>query len=174
MPSLKRVPNDGFSQAINKLFEPAQRCEERLAEITNASDAFLQFAGSALGLFKSLEDFRDHMRKLSNSFASMRAFQDDLSGLAESFQPVRALHQHVGQLAGAVRVRLAQVSSSLEPINSLRAQTAELLQILEGAAELQAQFYELSKVFALFHANETSVQGGRDGTVSPGNRWRLA
>jgi len=163
-----------LGQAIDKLFEPAQRCGERLAEIVNASHAFLRLTGSALGLFESLEDFRDHMRKLSNSFASMRAFQDDLGGLAESFEPVRALHQHVGQLAGAVRIRLAEVSSSLEPANALRAQAAELVQILEGAAELQAQFYELSKVFAAFQANGTSVKDGRDETASPSARWRLA
>jgi hypothetical protein len=138
---------DQLGQAIAKLFEPAQRCKKQLAEIAHASNSIKQLARSTLELFEPLESFRDHMRRLSNSFASIRAFQDDLGVLAESFEPVKALHQQVIQLADAVRTHFAEVAASLEPANALRAQTAELAQILEAGTELQAQFYELSKAF---------------------------
>jgi hypothetical protein len=94
---------DPLGQAIAKLFEPALRCKEHLAEIAKASDSIFQLVGSALERLEELESFRDHMRRLSNSFASMRAFQDDLGVLAESFEPVKALHQQIIQLADAVR-----------------------------------------------------------------------
>ena len=149
-------------EAIDKLFEPARRSSEGLADIAKASDAFLQLTGSAFGLFESLKDFRDHMRKLSNSFASMRTFQNDLGVLAESFEPVRALHHEIVRLADAVRIRLAQVARSLEPANALRAHAAELAQILENATELQARFYDLSKTFGpTVHATGTGVKGER-------------
>lgn len=159
--------------AIDKLFEPTQRCTQRFAEITKASDALLELAGSASGLFESLGDFRDHMRRLSNSFASMRAFQDDLGVLAESFEPLKALHHEIGQLADAIRARLGEVSSSLEAANTLRAQAAKLVQILEGATALKTEFFELSKTFATGQANGTSTKGGRDERASSASRWRL-
>ena len=153
-------------QAIDKLFEPAQRSSDGLADIAKASDAFLQLTGSAFGLFESLKDFRDNMRKLSNSFASMRTFQNDLGVLAESFEPVRALHHEVVRLADSVRIRLAQVARSLEPANDLRAHAVELAQILENATEFQAQFYDLSKTFGpAVHATGTGVKGERDETA---------
>ena len=153
-------------QAIDKLFEPARRSSDGLADIAKASDALLQLTGSAFGLFESLKDFRDHMRKLSNSFGSMRTFQNDLGVLAESFEPVRALHHEVVRLADSVRIRLAQVARSLEPANALRAHAAELAQILENATELQAQFYDLSKTFGpAVRATGTGVKGVRDETA---------
>ena len=155
-----------FGQAVDKLFEPAQQCRERLAEIAKASESLSQLAGAAFDLFESLKDFRDHMRKLSNSFVSMRTFQNDLGVLAESFEPVGALHHEVVRLADAVRIRLGQVVRSLEPANALRADAAELAQILENATELQAQFYDLSKTFGpVIHATGTGVKGERDETA---------
>jgi hypothetical protein len=151
-----------LDQAIDQLFKPAQRCREKLTEIAKSSDFFHQLAGSTIGLFESLEEFGDHMRKLSNSFATMRAFQHDLGALAESFDPVRALHHEVVGLSDGIRIRLAQVARSLEPANALRIQAAELTQVLERATKLQAQFYELSKAFAAVQRNETSVKGDRD------------
>jgi hypothetical protein len=76
-------------QAIDKLFEPARRASNGLADLAKASDSLLQLSGSAFRLFESLKDFRDHMRKLSSSFASMRTFQNDLGVLAESFEPAK-------------------------------------------------------------------------------------
>ena len=155
---------DQLGQAIAKLFEPAQRCKEQLAEIAHASDSIKELARSVLELFEPLEGFRDHMRRRSNSFASMRAFQDDLGVLAESFEPVKALHQQVIQLADAVRTHFAEVAASLEPANALRARTAELAQILEAGTELQGQFYELSKAFgAAVQASGASAKGDRGG-----------
>jgi hypothetical protein len=60
---------------------------------TRQGDSIFQLVGSALERIEESQKFRDHMRRLSNSFASMRAFQDDLGVLAESFEPVKALHQ---------------------------------------------------------------------------------
>jgi methylphosphotriester-DNA--protein-cysteine methyltransferase len=154
----KPKPVDQLGQAVAKLFEPAQRCKEHLAEIAKASDSILRLVGSALERFEELKSFRDHMRRLSNSFASMRAFQDDLGVLAESFEPVKALHQQVIQLADGVRTHLAEVAESLEPANALRAQTAELAQILGVGTQLQAQFYELSKAFGAVPADGASVK----------------
>jgi len=156
---------DQLGQAIAELFEPAQRCKEYLAEIAKASDSVFHLLESVLGRLEELESFRDHMRRLSNSFALMRAFQDDLGVLAESFEPVKALHQEVSQLGDAVRSHLAEVAASLEPANALRAQAAELAQILAAGTELQAQFYELSKAFGTaVQANDARVKN------SPGER----
>jgi len=138
---------DQLVQAIDKLFEPSRRCSVDLADISKASDVFLELTGSAFRAFESLKDFRDHMRKLSNSFVSMRTLQNDLGVLAESFDPVRALHREVMRLTDAVQIRLAQVAKSLEPANVLRAHVGELAQILENATELQAEFYDLAKAF---------------------------
>lgn len=157
---------DQLCQAMAKLFEPAQRCKVRLAEIANASDSIFRLVGSALERLEELESFRDHMRKLSNLFASMRAFQDDLGVLAESFDPVKALHQQVVQIAEGVRTGLAEVAASLELANTLRAQTGELTKILEVGAELQAQFHELSKAFGgPIQVNDESVGNDRGGTA---------
>jgi hypothetical protein len=158
--------SDDLGQAIDKLFEPVRRCADFLAEMTKASDVFLQTTRSALPAFKSLEDFRNHMRKLSNSFASVRTLQNDLGILAESFDPVRALHREVVRLSDDVRIRLATVARSLEPINALRTNVVEIALILEDATALQAQFYDLSKTFVpAFHATATGVSGEPDETV---------
>jgi ABC-type transporter Mla subunit MlaD len=151
-----------FGQAMAKLFEPAQRCNQHLAEISKASDSIFQLVGSALERLEELEDFRDHMRKLSNSFASMHALQDDLNELAGSFEPVKALHQQVIELADAIRTHLAEVAASLEPANALRVQATALTQTLEASMELQAQFYELSRAFGIpIKANAESAKDDR-------------
>jgi len=139
--------SDDLSRAIDKLFEPMRRSADFLAEMVEVSGVFLQTTRSALPALKSLEDFRDHMRKLSSSFASVRTLQNDLGILAESFDPVRALHREVVRLSDDVRIRLAKVARSLEPINDLRTNVVEIAQILEDATALQAQFCDLSATF---------------------------
>jgi len=158
--------SDDLGQAIDKLFEPMRRCADFLAEMVKASDVFLQTTRSALPAFKSLEDFRDHMRKLSNCFASVRTLQNDLGILTESFDPVRALHREVVRLSDDVRIRLTKVARSLEPINALRTNVVEIVQILEDATALQAQFYDLSKTFdPTLQATGTGVSGEPDETA---------
>jgi len=139
-------PN-GLAQAVAELFEPARQCQERLQEITLASEAISHLTRLAVELREPLKTFHDHIRKLSSSFESMRTFRDELGVLAESFAPVRALHQQVIQMSQTVRTHLAEVANGLEPAKALKVEIADLGAAIDSVSELQNRFFELSEAF---------------------------
>ena len=155
----KPEPPNGLAEAVAELFEPARQCQERLQEITLASEAISHLTRLAVELREPLKSFHDHIRKLSSSFESMRTFRDELGVLAESFAPVRALHQQVIQMSQTVRTHLAEVANGLEPANALKIEIADLGAAIDSVSELQSRFYELSEAFGDVIGSDASSDG---------------
>lgn len=141
-------PADALARAVGALFEPARQCQGRLAEIAEATESINRLARLAAEVRQPLENFRDHIRRLSASFESMRTFRDELGILAESFEPVRALHEQVIELSDTVQAHLAEIANGLEPARALRVRIADLGDAMDSVSELQSQFFELSGAFA--------------------------
>jgi methyl-accepting chemotaxis protein len=155
----KPVSPGGLAEAVAELFEPARQCQERLQEITLASEAISHLTRLAVELREPLKSFHDHIRKLSSSFESMRTFRDELGVLAESFAPVRALHQQVIQMSQTVRTHLAEVANALEPANVLKIEIADLGAAIDSVSELQSRFFELSEAFGDVSGPDSSSDG---------------
>jgi hypothetical protein len=161
------APANELTRAIDKLFEPTRHC---LGEIPQACEAISQLTRSTLEMYQPLRDFRDHLQRLSGSFASMRTFRDELDVLAEWFEPIGVLNKQIIQLEDAVQERLAEVAKTLESTKTLRIRIAELGQTVDSASELDVQFPELSRSFgAASHTNRESAETAGDArTVSTG------
>jgi hypothetical protein len=139
-----RAPANELARAIDKLFEPTRHC---LDEIPEACEAISQLTRSTLEMCQPLRNFRDHLQKLSGSFASMRTFRDELDVLAEWFEPIGVLNRQIILLEDAIQARLAEVAKTLESTKTLRMRIAELGQTVDSDSELEAQFLELSRSF---------------------------
>jgi vacuolar-type H+-ATPase subunit I/STV1 len=133
--------------AIDKLFEPARQCQQRLSEITQSCEVLNQLARSTLELCQPLQNFGDRLRKLSKAFFSMRAFREELNTLAESFEPIGMLNQQIVKLESVIQAEIAQVAVTLESAKTLRSRIAELEQSVDLVSELETQFLELSRCF---------------------------
>jgi hypothetical protein len=136
-----------LAPAIDKLFEPARQCQQRLREITQSCEVINQLARSTLEQCQPLRNFGDRLRKLSKAFFSIRTFRDELNILAESFEPIGILNKQIVQLEGAIQAQIAEVAMTLESTKTLRAQIAELEQSVDSVSELETQFLELSRCF---------------------------
>jgi hypothetical protein len=148
------APANELARAIDKLFEPARHC---LDEIPQACEAISQLTRSTLEMCQPLRNFRDHLQRLSGSFASMRTFRDELDVLADWFEPIGVLNRQIIQLEDAVQERLAEVAKTLESTRTLRMRIAELGQTVDSASELEVEFLELSRSFgAASHTNRES------------------
>ena len=134
--------------AIDKLFEPARQCQQRLREITQSCEVINQLARSTLELCQPLRNFGDRLRKLSKAFLAIRTFRDELNILAESFEPIAILNKQIVQLEGAIQAEIAEMAMTLESTKTLRARIAELEQSVDSVSELESQFLELSRCFA--------------------------
>ena len=134
-------------QAIDKLFEPAHRCQKQLREISQTCEAIDQLTRSTLELCQPLRNFGDRLRRISNAFFAMRTIRDELDILAESFEPIAILKSQLVQLDDAVQVRLAEVVKTLESTKILGTRIAELERSVASISELEAQFLELSRCF---------------------------
>ncbi len=138
----------GLALAIDKLFEPARQCQQRLREITQSCEVINQLARSTLELCQPLRNFGDRLRKLSKAFLAIRTFRDELNILAESFEPIAILNKQIVQLEGAIQAEIAEMAMTLESTKTLRARIAELEQSVDSVSELESQFLELSRCFA--------------------------
>ncbi len=149
--------------AIDKLFEPARQCQQRLNEITQSCEVINQLARSTLELCQPLRNFGDRLRKLSKAFFSIRTFRDELDTLGESFEPIGILNKQIVQLEGAIQAQIAEVAVTLESTKALRARIAELEQSVDSVSELETQFLELSRCFGARSAvNHEGVEAGRE------------
>jgi DNA repair exonuclease SbcCD ATPase subunit len=136
-----------LAPAIDKLFEPARQCQQRLREITQSCEVVNQLAHSTLELCQPLRNFGDRLRRLSKAFFSIRTFRDELNTLAESFEPIGILNKQIVQLESAIQAQIAEVALTLESTKTLRARIAELEQSVDSVSELETQFLELSRCF---------------------------
>jgi len=147
--------------AIDKLFEPARQCQQRLNEITESCEVINQLARSTLELCQPLRNFGDRLRKLSKAFFSIRTFRDELNTLGESFEPIGILNKQIVQLEGAIQAQIAEVAITLESTKALRARIAELEQSVDSVSELETQFLELSRCFgARSGVNHEGLEAG--------------
>ena len=124
--------------AIDKLFEPARQCQQRLREITQSCDVINQLARSTLELCQPLRNFGDRLRKLSKAFLAIRTFRDELNILAESFRPIAILNKQIVQLEGAIQAEIAEMAMTPESTKTLRARIAELEQSADSSANWRA------------------------------------
>jgi DNA repair exonuclease SbcCD ATPase subunit len=141
------APANQLTQAIDKLFEPAHRCQQRLSEITESCEVINQLARSTLELCQPLQDFGDRLRKLSKAFFSLRTFRNELSIIAECFEPIGILNKQIVQLEDAVQSKLTEVAIALKSTEALRTRIAELERSVDSVSKLETQFLELSRCF---------------------------
>jgi hypothetical protein len=133
--------------AIDKLFEPARHCQQRLREITQSCEVLNQLTRSTRELCQPLQNFGDRLRKLSKAFFSMRAFREELNTLAELFEPIGIFNEHIIKLESVIQAEIAQVAVTLKSAKTLRSRIAELEQSVDLVSELETQFLELSRCF---------------------------
>jgi hypothetical protein len=163
------TPANELARAIDNLFEPVRHC---LGEIPQACEAVSQLTRPTLEMCQPLRNFRDHLQRLSGSFASMRTFRYELDVLAESVEPIGVLNRQTIQLEDAVQAQLAEVVKTLESTKTLRMRIAELGRTVDSASELEAQFLELSRNFgAASRTNRESTEPAEDARSMSTRRW---
>jgi hypothetical protein len=148
-----------LTQVVEKLFEPAAQCQERLKEIALSCEAINYLTRPTRDLFQPLRNLTDHLRKLSNAFISIGELREAISILAESYEPIGILNTQIAQFEGAVQEQLAKVANTRGWTKTLRTSIAELEQSMDRVDELEAQLLELSQHFGV--VSEINEQDGR-------------